>query len=134
MNFKQITKTLAITVITLFMLSSCNNDDDNGSSTSIIGTWKMVSATVNGIDDTDECDLLSTVSFTDTQITTVDYYGNNCDSFDSNTGNYSVNNSTLTLTYSDETFVVQIETLNATTLAIKEVMGNQTYIATFERQ
>lgn len=130
-------KLLKNTVIILFIgiLFSCSKDDDSlniGDEVNIIGTWKLISETEDGVDITDPCDLF--YIFTTNEATVKYYDDETCTQQFSDTASYTLNGSTLTFTQGSETSVQEIAELSATTLKIKEVYSGITYIETFTKQ
>tara|TARA_R110002051_G_scaffold34689_3_gene77091 strand:- start:5318 stop:5737 length:420 start_codon:yes stop_codon:yes gene_type:complete len=133
--------TLILTIITCFAFS-CSSDDSNSTKANqanIIGTWKLKSETENGTSiQLDECELLFTVVITSTQITSTDYYGDNCEIEDSYTSNYSIDGNTITITEDGETYESTIVTLNNSTLTItlryEDNGETYTYTETYTRQ
>lgn len=108
--------------IVLFTLQSCSNDDsnptdpvtvaDNEPETTdtidpIIGTWKLTSDLVNGIEDANECNKNTTVTFSADGSYISDFYEqlnqNNCEATQKLEGTW-VNNgdSNYTLVFTDE--------------------------------
>lgn len=135
MNYIKLPTVLILCFTLLF--TSCGSDDDNNSaiSASIIGAWLYTSSTYNGEnDELTECDLLSTVIFTDTQLISTEYYGDACALTDSFTEAYSIDGNMISITFENDTYTAEILTLNSTTLTIKDVDGSDEYTDTYTRQ
>lgn len=104
----------------------------------IIGTWKETGFTTNGVDefDSSDCDII--VTFTETQIISTEYYGNNpgeCNLLDSSTSNYSIAGNIITEAGENgEPLTIEILELNETTLIVKETEPNYIFIQTFSKQ
>ncbi len=124
-----------LSIIVLLTFSSCDEDDD--APITIVGTWKLVSATVNGIADTEliPCDLETTLNFTENIIVTTYYFdpendaGSNCQFDDSDTGEYTINGDFITVTFDDgDSITDEIEELTATTLKIKFIDDDEVIV------
>jgi len=131
----------AVLIFFVGILFSCSSEDDNNPNkdkASIIGIWKLISETENGIDITESCDLFYV--FTADQATVKYYDDDDCTQQFSDVASYSLNNNTLTFSQGSDTFSVEVLELSATTLKIKEVdeegSGGQTntYIETYIKQ
>ncbi|TGV01571.1 lipocalin-like domain-containing protein [Flavivirga rizhaonensis] len=140
-------KLTLLTIITACLTFSCSSDDDSPTKSNaelIIGTWKWTEETEDGTNEVlDECDLLDTLTFTDTQVSYVSHFKENqnattCSSITLN-DIYSINGNSIT---SDvelaDTNTYEIVTLNSTTLVLKfeETFNNETtvYTNTFVKQ
>lgn len=111
-----------VLLIALMILSSCSNDDNNDNATeaSIIGTWNGVSSTFNG-ENTGIPDN-SIVKFTSDNKTEFIYegFGNSGEDI-TETGSWTLNGNTLTITWTDsdpglETYILTINELTETSL------------------
>lgn len=111
-----------VLLIALMILSSCSNDDNNDNATeaSIIGSWNGVSSTFNG-ENTGIPDN-SIVKFTSDNKTEFIYegFGNSGEDI-TETGSWTLNGNTLTITWTDsdpglETYILTINELTETSL------------------
>jgi len=136
-------KFLKNTLLILFVgiLFSCSSEDDGEATidkASIIGTWKQISETENGVDITESCDLF--YIFTIDQVTVKYYDDDNCTQQFSDVASYTLDGNILSFVQGSDTFSVEVLELSATTLKIKEVdeegSGAQTniYIETYVKQ
>jgi len=67
-------KKFLIACLTVLALTGCGNDDDRTAtpapSSPIVGSWKLITSTNNGIPDTlNDCEMKSTITFRDEQKT-----------------------------------------------------------------
>ncbi|MEY8847664.1 lipocalin family protein [Psychroserpens sp. XS_ASV72] len=101
---------------------------------SIIGTWLLTGETENGVNifDPSDCDVV--VTFGATQLTSTEYWGDNCENADSSTSNYTINGNTLIETNEGESSSSQILELSSTTLRLTFTDGDFTYVETYTRQ
>jgi hypothetical protein len=114
-------------ILFLCVFTSCNKDDngDDGDEMSndelIVGTWTIDSRTVNGTQDQlDECDLQFTVSFSaNLDITTVEFFGNNCAESEQAAGTYTLNGTTLVVSQGTESITGEITNLTSNDLSIR---------------
>jgi len=99
-------KVFVLLSVALTMFSCSDDDDFNDgfavSSSDLIGTWALVvdSEDNSGI-SLDDCDKLSTVTFTETILTTETFYTNDedvCELDNSSSDNYTVSQTTITVT------------------------------------
>lgn len=87
---------------------SCSDDDDSFedkfavSSSDLIGTWTLVDQSEGGSGESlDDCEKLSTLTFTETTMTTDAFFTNEedvCELDDSSSINYTVSQNTITVT------------------------------------
>lgn len=106
----------------------------------IIGTWLLTGATENGINnfDPNACDNIAI--FNGTTFTSTEYYdavpdSNDCSLEDTVVSTYEiVDGIYLYDTYQGDTDVSEILDLNETTMVLKSIDGNYTYIETLTRQ
>tara|TARA_R110002050_G_scaffold300018_1_gene467344 strand:- start:20612 stop:21031 length:420 start_codon:yes stop_codon:yes gene_type:complete len=132
---------LILTIISCFTFS-CSSDDSPSTeenAAKLIGTWKLTSETEDGASiQLDTCELLYTIIISSTQITSKDYYGDNCEIEDSYSITYSLKGNTITTTEDGETYNSTIITLNSTTLSIEssyeEDGETYTYTETYTKQ
>ncbi|WP_265429687.1 lipocalin family protein [Chryseobacterium sp. YIM B08800] len=110
-------KSFLLAFVTIFLFSSCSNDDNENNQTAIkpiVGTWKMsktmmISGSNNAILQSSSvtgCEALNTFEFGQNQGFSIKYYTKNnmeciADGFDTGTYQYSENSKMLTFTYSD---------------------------------
>lgn len=128
-------------LIGILTFTSCSSDDDNndnGTDASIIGTWNGISSTFNGnnsgVPDN------NIVKFTSDNRTEFIYegFGNNGQDI-SEFGDWSKNGNTLTISWDDadpgnETYILQITELTENSLKWStEISGEGTLTETFER-
>ena len=135
MNYIKLPTVLILCLTLLF--TSCGSDDDgnNNVTASLIGAWLYTSSTYNGEnDELSECDLLSTIIFTDSQLISTEYYGEDCAMSESYTETYSLDGDIISITFENETFTAEIQTLNSTTLTIRDTDGTDVYTETYTRQ
>ncbi len=136
---KHIKKLILLTFVVLTGFA-CSSDDDGNSLTEenlakIIGTWLWTASSENGENiPLDECDLLSTLAFTSTQITDMYFFGVNCGESESFVTNYTINGNTISVVEGGETYTAEITTLNSTTLTVKDIDGSDVYIDTYTKQ
>lgn len=133
---------LAILTGVLFIACSDDNDDDdnyNGGAITeadLIGTWELTQVTVNGTIEPEECPTFRT--FTADQVISQEYSGANCEEMETDTVNYTLEGSTLTITGSNFTQSVEIVSLSSTTLKITYEDNfegeNWVYVDTYTRQ
>ena len=132
---------LLLTFVAIFTFS-CNNDDDDNSDNvtlenqeKILGTWQFTSSTTNGVLDTDNDSCLTqfTVTFNETQVTTIDKYGPNCEMTDTYINTYSINGNTISITDEGDTYSLDIVTLNDTTLTISYTEDGDVYTETYAK-
>ena len=103
-------KLLLILPLVFFSLFSCGDDDDDETvNNSIVGTWKMISSTANGVSNfnPNDCDDQFTVIFNSNATFVEKYYTNNssgtsCIEEDTDVGSYSFENNILILNYTDD--------------------------------
>lgn len=99
---------------------SCSSDDDAASysSSDLVGTWVLLSTSVNGvIDEPSECS--QEVIFTKTTLKNKEYYGDNCEQFyDSESKSYSVSGKTLSV----DDYKAEILELTSKTFKLKGVL------------
>lgn len=124
---------LVASVAVATMLTSCKKDDDNDS---IEGAWQLESFVVNGIAETlDDCDKKSTMSFTSTTASRIEYYtaGNNeCKVESEGTGTYVISGDKLTITESDGEVILFTFSVSGDRLVLTQV-DDATSISTFKR-
>jgi hypothetical protein len=136
---KHIKKFILLTFVVLTGFA-CNSDDDGNSLTeqnkaNIIGTWLQTAESENGENILlDECELLFTLVFTSTQVTSTDFYGDNCAMTDTFVSNYSIDGNNISVTEEGETFTSEITTLNSTTLTIEDTEDGFVFIETYTKQ
>ena len=140
MNYIKLPSALILCLLLVF--TSCSSDDDGDSSSTtsslLIGSWLQTSSTFNGEDEElDECDLLYSLVFTSTQITSTGYYGDECAIIEESTETYSIDGNIISITSENENETIEAEilTLNDTTLTFKNVdEADDEYTITFTRQ
>ncbi|SDW38760.1 lipocalin-like domain-containing protein [Aequorivita viscosa] len=131
----KIVKNLSLILLVAVALIGCSKDDNGGDSASLVGTWKLTAATWNGQPDLEECDLKTTVVFTETTMTTTDYYGTDCMSSESFTVDYTRSGNTLKFSIlGAEVDSAEITTLTASTLVVTDTDDGDVYVTTFARQ
>ncbi|AUP81465.1 lipocalin-like domain-containing protein [Flavivirga eckloniae] len=132
-------KLTLLTIITACLTFSCNSDDDSPAKSNaelIIGTWKWTEGTQDGVAETlTECDLLDTLTFTDTQISYASHEEGTAPCATANTfsDTYTIDGNIITSDIEIAlTKTYEIITLNSTTLVLKfeETENNETNIYT----
>lgn len=124
-------KFLCLFVFVALFLTSCNSDDDNNnnegnvSSNDLIGTWLLISETVNGeVDDLDgECP--NYLVFTSELLIRTEYDGDNCEFSEDFSISYELVGDNIMVEVEDVALDVEILTLNAQVLELKV---EETYI------
>ncbi|MBN4070778.1 lipocalin family protein [Olleya sp. AH-315-F22] len=136
---KAIKKALALSLMIIIAFGCSNSDDSNGSDSvsqdnlaKIIGLWKFTSSTTNGVIDVidDPCELLFNLDFTANQVSIQEYSGEGCSTQQSTSDSYSISGNTLNI----GGFVVEITTLNNTTLKVQYTEGTDTITETYTKQ
>ena len=138
---KTIKKLFIISFISIVAFA-CSSDDNDDSSTTeenqakIIGTWKFQSSTTDGVTDTDNdpCLTLLTITFTSSQMTTLDVYGDNCAMSETYVNGYSINGDDISVNDEGDIYTSEIITLNNTTLTIEDSEDNIVYTETYIKQ
>lgn len=132
----RIVKSLSLILLMTVALIGCSKDDNGKDvSASLVGTWKLTAATWNGQSDLEECDLKSTVVFTETTMTTTDYSGTDCMTSESFTVDYTRSGNTLKFSILGvEIDSSEITTLTASTLVVTDTDDGDVYVTTFARQ
>ncbi|MDO7136708.1 lipocalin family protein [Algibacter lectus] len=130
------TNTLLFTVLILILtFSSCNDDEDSSTdpdfSNLIVGIWEIDKQLLNdnNLDFEDECQAIETTEFKmdgTFYITELDPVGEDCVEANPSLGNWTIQNSTITMNYSqvgdltvDETYIFEILELSDSNLKIK---------------
>jgi len=138
---KIIKKLFVITFISIAAFSCSSDDSDDSDMTEenqakIIGTWKFQSSTTDGVTDTDNdpCLTFLTITFTSSQITTVDVYGDNCDMFETYVNAYSINGNDISINDEGDIYTSEILTLSNSTLTIEDAEDNIVYTQTYIKQ
>jgi len=98
-------KKITLLLSLAFLVFSCSDDDDSGSSVSsadLIGTWTLVSLSEDGVAiELDECEDNDTITFSETRVVETSYYfnGRECvlDYIDND--EYTLSGNTLTVIY-----------------------------------
>jgi len=120
-------------ILTLGILFSCNNDDDNQTDNNsfeidIVGSWELTSIISNGEELIENPNCLSRITFTETTVKPLEYYdfndgagcvvvyGQEIDETDP----YILNGVNISWT-DDEPFSYEIIELNSTTLKLQEI-------------
>ena len=139
MSIVKMKKLLLLVSISLISLTSCSSDDENPS---ILGKWYSYKRTeiINGQQEetlhTHECPAKNDfVEFLQNNITTI-LHNQQCEVFYTDTENYSISGSNLTIESGSGTmqFLFEIKTLNNNTLVLEstieelDVNGNITII------
>jgi len=113
--------TLLITLISLFTFS-CTKDESSDAGENqakIIGKWLLTGETENGIAlEIDEC--ASILTFTNTQLMSTYYYGENCEESEVYNQEYTIDESTISVIEDGETYSASIVRLTSATLIIKD--------------
>lgn len=102
-------------LVTAAVFIGCSDDDTNNNTlTQLVGTWKSVSGTLNGVEQSlDECAIQSTMTFTANggyaaSVYSINDVGDGCDHYTTN-GSWanSGNNFTLTVPAGSETYLAE---------------------------
>ena len=124
---------------------NCSSDDNSNSdafATDIVGTWELISLTVNELEFLDETSCFDRLTFTATTVQSTEFYdyedGEGCVlDYTSETGTYNISANILTGTIEGETIIFEIVELNSTTLKLKSSLSedgiNITFFETFRR-
>ncbi|MDN3724375.1 lipocalin family protein [Aequorivita sp. SDUM287046] len=128
---KQLTLLLLLTTVFI----GCNKDDDDNNEPTLFDSWKITSAKNNNLpEELDACDLKFTITFTETNMSFNEYYGENCDSNYGYTMAYTRNGNTLIVGTGSDAESMEITKLTDTTLEITDVDGTDIYVETYTRQ
>ena len=128
-------KLLVGLLIGLTFFSCSSNDENGGTETLIIGTWKLIGSSTNSVNDQlPECDLMTRVTFNSNS--TADFKehfldGGNCIE-DSYTANYSMGNNSISFTYDGETYNLTF-VLTETNLTFTQIESGITYVTNWEK-
>lgn len=130
---------LVLILITFSFTTSCIKDDDvveTINETFIIGKWKLLSITENGLDvSLNTCQRLKTLEFNssfEVIIKTYDFnLADDCELNSNNTYEYSINHDFITI---QNVLNAEISTPRNETLILKSVEDSNTIIKTFNRE
>ncbi len=130
---------LVLILITFSFTTSCIKDDDvveTINETFIIGKWKLLSITENGLDvSLNTCQRLKTLEFNssfEVIIKTYDFnLADDCELNSNNTYAYSINHDFITI---QNVLNAEISTPRNETLILKSVEDSNTIIKTFNRE
>lgn len=133
---------LILTLVVAIAFGCSSNDDggagNNGSDTvstdnlsKILGTWLFVSSSTNGVVDPIEgCEQFSSLIFTTSQVSIQEVFGDNCSETQSTSEEYSINGNTLNV----GGFIVDIKTINSTTLVVEYTEDGDEITETYNKQ
>jgi len=132
-------------ILTIGLMVNCSSDDNSDSdtvSTDIVGTWELISLTLNDLEFLDETSCLDRLIFTATTVQSLEFYdyedGEGCVlDYTSEAGSYDISGKMLTVTIEGETIIFEIVELNSTTLKLKASLTEDgetfTFFETFRR-
>jgi hypothetical protein len=96
----------------------------------LIDTWLEVGVTENGVDIfSSPCDY--TLQFTQTQLFSTEFWGENCENAETYVSNYSINGNIITESADGETSIMTVLQLTSSTLKLRELDGDFEYIYTY---
>lgn len=142
-------KQLLVLILSISLLISCSKNNSyeiedmntcpskNTTLPQILGDWIFVDEATNGNSSLDACDLMATLTITETQFLWNNYSENNCKKLTKIAICYAIENNQVI--YFDEfgkvSFNQEIEQLTSTKLILKSVneLNNDVYTETFER-
>jgi hypothetical protein len=132
-------------ILTIGLMVNCSSDDNSDSdnlSTDIVGTWELISLTVNDLEFLDDTSCLDRLIFTSTTVQSLEFDdsedGEGCVlDYTSDTGSYDISGKMLTVDIEGETITFEIVTLNDITLKLKASFTEDgetlTFFETFRR-
>ena len=130
-------KKIALVLSLAFLAFSCSSDDDGGSSSGLVGTWKTVSESENGIPFTlDECELSNTITFTSDMVVSTDIYdngGDECFIDEPLEESYSANGDTITVDGETVSYLIS-ESLLTITFTSTDDDETVTYVDVYSKQ
>ena len=114
-------------ILTIGLMVNCSSDDNSDSdnlSNDIVGTWELISLTVNELEFLDDASCFDRLTFTATTVQSKEYYdyedGEGCVlDYISESGTYSISANMLTVNIEGETIAFEIVELNESTLRLK---------------
>lgn len=130
-------KRLIFVLLLAVVFTGCNKDDDKNSAPTLIGTWMLTAVKANGVPEyLDTCDRKTTMKFTDTKVTRIEYDGLECSDVYTETYNYTRNGNTITVIADGETMLVEITKLTSTILEFTQPddYDDTIYVETWTRQ
>ncbi len=97
----------------------------------LLTTWFLVDKTENGLNvfNVQNCNI--TMQFSLSQLTSTEFFGNDCENADSSTSNFTLNGNFITETAEGESSVIEVLELTPYRLVTKEVDGEFEYIETY---
>lgn len=131
-------KKLSIFILLIAVtFTSCSSDDDSANTlintANLLGKWRYTASTENGKETTlDECDKMDTIEFqVDDVITSTTFFTNTvvnngqttttCEQDSSESGEWSLSNSNLTIKFGNESSTIKILELTSTIVKFEEI-------------
>lgn len=130
-------KFLFVLFLATATLISCSKDDDDKITTepSLVGVWNMTNRTMDGEPDPlDACEEKMKFAFTETQLTSYSYEGEECEIEEVLVYDYTLDESKLVLTLDNSTTEYTVEKLTESTLELSTIFNDAVYVSTFTRQ
>ena len=126
-------------ILTIGLMVNCSSDDNSDSdnlSNDIVGTWELISLTVNELEFLDDASCFDRLTFTATTVQSKEYYdyedGEGCVlDYISEAGTYNISANMLTVNIEGETIVFEIVELNESTLRLKSSLEEDGIIIIF---
>lgn len=130
-------KFLFVLFLATATLVSCSKDDDDKITTepSLVGVWNMTNRTMDGEPDPlDACEEKMKFAFTETQLTSYSYEGEECEIEEVLVYDYTLDENKLVLTLDNSTTEYTVEKLTESTLELSTIFNDAVYVSTFTRQ
>lgn len=130
-------KFLFVLFLATATLISCSKDDDDKITTepSLVGVWNMTNRTMDGEPDPlDACEEKMKFAFTETQLTSYSYEGEECEIEEVLVYDYTLDENKLVLTLDNSTTEYTVEKLTESTLELSTIFNDAVYVSTFTRQ
>lgn len=129
-------KGILLLLIGLVFLS-CEDDDTVTDDNDLLGTWRYIAGTTDGIDDNFEetsCAYLFTLIFTEDNVTTLEYHGSDCMTLDELVESYTFDGTTIILDDGGNEFHLLVLELTETTLTVQEQEDDFIHTTTYRRE
>ena len=137
MKILKITLIILVLILTTF---NCSSGDDNSNGTDqvsednlskILGTWFFIASTTNEVaDDLEQCDQFNNLTFTTSQVSIQEVFGEDCSESQSTSEEYSINGSKLIV----GGFVVEIVQLDNEILVVTYTEDGDVIIEIYAKQ